>query len=144
MAEPTAGGGADGRGHRKANGVGATLVGGSRKQHGGPDLGPTRARARLAAACTFDGTGLADAPPGSRTDPTPICIPRLTLRNGRRHPGLPARTGMFAGRKTAAYRQIGNAFPPPVARAVGISIRSAIETARARLVAEPERLLRAV
>ena len=28
---------------RKANGVGPTLVGGSRK-HGGPDLGPTRAR----------------------------------------------------------------------------------------------------
>ena len=28
---------------RQANGVGPTLVGGSRK-HGGPDLGPTRAR----------------------------------------------------------------------------------------------------
>jgi DNA (cytosine-5)-methyltransferase 1 len=25
----------------------------------------------------------------------------------------------FAGGKTAAYRQVGNAFPPPVAKAVG-------------------------
>ncbi|MCM2427678.1 DNA cytosine methyltransferase [Streptomyces sp. RKAG337] len=28
----------------------------------------------------------------------------------------------FAGRKTSAYRQVGNAFPPPVAEAVGRSI----------------------
>jgi DNA (cytosine-5)-methyltransferase 1 len=37
----------------------------------------------------------------------------------------------FSGRKTAAYRQIGNAFPPPVARAVGESIRAAIVASRA-------------
>ena len=36
----------------------------------------------------------------------------------------------FYGRKTAAYRQVGNAFPPPVARAVGESIRSAIAGAQ--------------
>jgi DNA (cytosine-5)-methyltransferase 1 len=33
----------------------------------------------------------------------------------------------FSGRKTAVYRQIGNAFPPPVAEAVGRSIRRALE-----------------
>jgi DNA (cytosine-5)-methyltransferase 1 len=33
----------------------------------------------------------------------------------------------FAGRKTAAYRQVGNAFPPPVARALGTAIRQALE-----------------
>jgi DNA (cytosine-5)-methyltransferase 1 len=33
----------------------------------------------------------------------------------------------FYGRKTASYRQIGNAFPPPVARAVGTRIRMAIQ-----------------
>jgi DNA (cytosine-5)-methyltransferase 1 len=33
---------------------------------------------------------------------------------------------MFFGRKTAAYRQIGNAFPPPVAQAVGESIVTAL------------------
>jgi DNA (cytosine-5)-methyltransferase 1 len=31
----------------------------------------------------------------------------------------------FTGRKTASYRQIGNAFPPPVARAIGDQIRTA-------------------
>jgi DNA (cytosine-5)-methyltransferase 1 len=50
----------------------------------------------------------------------------------------------FSGRKTAGYRQIGNAFPPPVARAVGDSIRSAIQTARAAPVPASGRLLRAV
>ena len=32
----------------------------------------------------------------------------------------------FVGRKTAAYRQVGNAFPPPVAEAVGRSIYAAL------------------
>jgi DNA (cytosine-5)-methyltransferase 1 len=35
----------------------------------------------------------------------------------------------FCGRKTAAYRQIGNAFPPPVAKATGTTIRLAIQAA---------------
>jgi DNA (cytosine-5)-methyltransferase 1 len=33
----------------------------------------------------------------------------------------------FSGRKTAAYRQVGNAFPPPVAKALGEAIRDALE-----------------
>ena len=33
----------------------------------------------------------------------------------------------FTGKKTAAYRQVGNAFPPPVARAVGQKIISALK-----------------
>jgi DNA (cytosine-5)-methyltransferase 1 len=33
----------------------------------------------------------------------------------------------FSGRKTAAYRQVGNAFPPPVARALGTAIVQALE-----------------
>jgi DNA (cytosine-5)-methyltransferase 1 len=32
----------------------------------------------------------------------------------------------FSGRKTAIYRQIGNAFPPPVAKAIGGSIAEAL------------------
>jgi len=35
-------------------------------------------------------------------------------------------TWAFSGRKTAAYRQVGNAFPPPVARSVGEAIRDAL------------------
>ena len=48
----------------RANGIGPTLVGGSRK-HGGPDLGPTRAREAW-LRLSVDGKGLADAPPGPR------------------------------------------------------------------------------
>jgi DNA (cytosine-5)-methyltransferase 1 len=50
----------------------------------------------------------------------------------------------FYGRKTAAYRQIGNAFPPPVARAVGIRLRRAIQAARERAGSGRQSLLRAV
>jgi DNA (cytosine-5)-methyltransferase 1 len=38
-------------------------------------------------------------------------------------------TWTFSGRKTAAYRQVGNAFPPPVARALGTAISDALATA---------------
>jgi site-specific DNA-cytosine methylase len=32
----------------------------------------------------------------------------------------------FSDHKTAAYRQVGNAFPPPVARAIGQAIHDAL------------------
>jgi DNA (cytosine-5)-methyltransferase 1 len=35
----------------------------------------------------------------------------------------------FMGKKTNAYRQVGNAFPPPVARAVGLKIAQALRAA---------------
>jgi DNA (cytosine-5)-methyltransferase 1 len=121
-----------------ANGIGPTLVGGSRK-HGGPDLGPTRAR-QAWLRLQVDGKGLADGPPGPAH---PLHhLPRLTLPMAAAIQGFPA-DWQFWGRKTAGYRQIGNAFPPPVARAVGASIRSALEAAR-RPAAKPGRLLRAV
>ena len=123
---------------RAANGIGPTLVGGSRK-HGGPDLGPTRAR-QAWLRLQVDGKGLADEPPGPAHPPHHL--PRLTLPMAAAIQGFPA-DWRFWGRKTAGYRQIGNAFPPPVARAVGVSIRSALEAAR-RPAAEPGRLLRAV
>lgn len=68
------------------------------------------------------GTSLADAPP---TADTPVDeLPRLTVRMAARIQGFPDEW-VFSGRKTAAYRQVGNAFPPPVARALGSSIASA-------------------
>jgi DNA (cytosine-5)-methyltransferase 1 len=121
----------------KANGIGPTLVGGSRK-HGGPDLGPTRAR-QAWLGLHVDGKALAEAPPGP-AEPLEH-IPRLTLRMAAALQGFP-RSWLIAGRKTAGYRQIGNAFPPPVAQAVGSSIRSAIEAACQREDAGPVRLLR--
>lgn len=103
----------------QANSIAPTLVGGSRK-HGGPDLGPTRARdawLRLGV----DGKGLADCPPG----PEFTGIPRLTVEMAARIQGFP-NDWTIVGRKTPAYRQVGNAFPPPVAKAVGERIYAAI------------------
>jgi DNA (cytosine-5)-methyltransferase 1 len=123
---------------KKANGIGPTLVGGSRK-HGGPDLGPTRARNDW-LKLHVDGKGLADNPPGT-THPVDH-LPRLTLPMAAAVQGFPP-AWKFWGRKTAAYRQIGNAFPPPVARAVGESILAAIKMARMD-TNQTDRLLRAV
>jgi DNA (cytosine-5)-methyltransferase 1 len=124
---------------RKADGIGPTLVGGSRK-HGGPDLGPTRARAAW-LKLGVDGKGLVDAPP-RRDDPIE-CIPRLTVPMAAAIQGFPP-DWRFSGRKTAAYRQVGNAFPPPVAHAVGASIREAILASRRSRAVGKDRLLRAV
>jgi len=106
---------------RRANGVAPTLVGGSKK-HGGPDLGPTRAK-REWAKLGVDGHGVADEPPGRDFPSTKQ--PRLTVRMTARIQGFPDDWN-FVGAKTAAYRQIGNAFPPPVARLVGQAIRAAL------------------
>ena len=105
----------------KANGIAPTLVGGSKK-HGGPDLGPTRARKQW-ETLSVDGRGIADAPPG---EDFPVNgLPRLTLRMAARIQAFPD-SWIFAGGKTAAYRQIGNAFPSPVSEAVGKAILSAL------------------
>jgi DNA (cytosine-5)-methyltransferase 1 len=122
---------------RQANGIGPTLVGGSRK-HGGPDLGPTRAREAW-RKLGVDGKGLADAPPTA--DAPAGHVPRLTLQMAAAIQGFPP-DWRFYGRKTTAYRQIGNAFPPPVARAVGTRIRLAIQAASGS--AGKQELLRAV
>jgi DNA (cytosine-5)-methyltransferase 1 len=105
----------------RARGIGPTLVGGSKK-HGGPDLGPTRARQRW-LELGVDGIGIADSAPGP--DAPYDHIPKLTVRMGARIQGFPD-SWVFVGRKTAAWRQVGNAFPPPVAAAVGSAIMSAI------------------
>jgi DNA (cytosine-5)-methyltransferase 1 len=106
---------------RHASSIAPTIVGGSKK-HGGPDLGPTRARAAW-RDLGVDGLGIANEVPG----PSYPCdaMPRLTIRMVARLQGFPD-TWQFAGRKTAAYRQVGNAFPPPVARAVGTCIAAAL------------------
>jgi DNA (cytosine-5)-methyltransferase 1 len=105
----------------RASGIGPTLVGGSKK-HGGPDLGPTRAR-RQWAALWIDGLGIADEPPGPE-HPSNF-KPRLTVRMAARLQGF-ADSWTITGGKTAAYRQVGNAFPPPVAQAVGEAILAAL------------------
>ena len=108
---------------RHASAVAPTIVGGSKK-HGGADLGPTRAK-RAWAGLGVDGLGVADEPPGPRADPA--LTPRLTCEMVARLQGWRDEWGWeFTGRKTARYRQVGNAFPPPVAEAVGSAIGRAL------------------
>jgi DNA (cytosine-5)-methyltransferase 1 len=99
-------------------------VGGSKK-HGGPDLGPTRARAAW-AAMGVNGLGIADEIPGP--DFPAAEPPKLTVAMVARLQGFPD-DWTITGRKTAAYRQVGNAFPPPVARALGTAIAAALNAA---------------
>ena len=102
--------------------IAPTLVGGSKK-HGGPDLGPTRAK-KAWASIGVDGMGIADTAP----DKDFIGMPRLTVRMTARIQGFPDHW-QISGKKTAAYRQIGNAFPPPVACMVGLQIKAALNAA---------------
>ncbi|MFD4033666.1 DNA cytosine methyltransferase [Streptomyces sp. NPDC058637] len=99
--------------------IAPTLCGGSRK-HGGADLGPSRAR-RAWAVLGVNGSSVADTPPLPGT-PLPV---RLTVAQMALLQGFPA-DWVITGRKTAAYRQVGNSFPPPVATAVGRSIAAAL------------------
>jgi DNA (cytosine-5)-methyltransferase 1 len=111
---------------RRADRIAPTIVGGSKK-HGGADLGPTRAK-RAWAELGVDGIGVADYAPGPSD--SPALRPRLTCEMVARLQGWQDDWGWrFSGRKTARYRQIGNAFPPPVAEAVGSAIRRALEHA---------------
>lgn len=105
---------------KNANKIAPTLVGGSKK-HGGPDLGPVRAR-NAWAGLGVDGRGVADTAPEADFEG----MPRLTSRMMARIQGFPD-TWTFGKKKTAACRMIGNAFPPPVAQAVGQKIRECLE-----------------
>lgn len=99
--------------------IAPTIVGGSKK-HGGPDLGPTRAR-KAWAELGVNGLGIANAAP----EPDFEGMPKLTVPMVARLQGFPE-NWEFMGGKTASYRQVGNAFPPPVAAAVGRKIVAAI------------------
>lgn len=104
----------------KANGIAPTLVGGSKK-HGGPDLGPTRAK-REWAKLGVNGHLLAKQAP----EPGFVGDPHLTVRMAARVQGFDD-TWQFAGPKTSTYRQVGNAFPPPVAEALARAIANCLQ-----------------
>jgi len=108
-----------------ASEIAPTLVGGSKK-HGGPDLGPTRAR-KAWASLGVNGSTLAETAPERDF----VGLPRLTVRMAARLQGF-RDSWQFSGGKTAAYRQVGNAFPPPVACAVASQVRACL-TAKAKL-----------
>lgn len=105
---------------KQADKIAPTLVGGSKK-HGGPDLGPTRAR-NAWAELGVDGRGIADEAP----KPGFEGMPKLTPRMMARIQGFPD-DWQFGEKKTTACRMIGNAFPPPVAKAIGLKIKEVLE-----------------
>lgn len=113
---------------KHADDIAPTIVGGSKK-HGGPDLGPTRAK-RAWASLGVDAKGIANAAP----DRDFVGMPRLTLDMVARIQGFPA-DWHFTGRKTPAYRQVGNAFPPTVAYAVARQIHHCLTQRAAVLFA---------
>ena len=109
--------------------IAPTLVGGSKK-HGGPDLGPTRAR-QAWAKLGVEGRTIAAEPP----DPDYEGMPRLTVKMAALLQGFPT-DWEIVGKKTQAYRQVGNAFPPPVAEAVARSIKTAIRAKKSQTEAD--------
>lgn len=105
---------------KQADRIAPTIVGGSKK-HGGPDLGPVRAR-KAWAELGVDGTGVANEAPSIDFEG----MPRLTKEMIAKIQGFPS-CWTFGTRKTLACRMIGNAFPPPVACAVGKKIKECLE-----------------
>lgn len=104
----------------KAASVAPTIVGGSKK-HGGPDLGPTRAR-QVWAGMGINGNGVADEAPAKDFEGMPKLTPRMIARIQ----GFPDEWD-FGNKKTRVCRMIGNAFPPPVAKAVGQQLIKVLE-----------------
>jgi DNA (cytosine-5)-methyltransferase 1 len=104
---------------KQADEIAPTIVGGSHK-HGGPDLGPTRAR-KAWATLGVDGLGLANEAPSADF----VGMPRLTVRMVARLQGFPDEW-QFVGTKTQRYRQVGNAFPPPFARGVAENLKACL------------------
>ncbi|MFC5170301.1 DNA cytosine methyltransferase [Streptomyces mutomycini] len=121
--------------NRKDFGVAPTLVGGSKK-HGGADLGPSRAKAAW-ALLGVSGVGVANSHDESvkkksqDRDLFRETGPMLTVEQAAIIQGFPD-NWKFSGGKTAQYRQVGNAFPPPVAAAVGKAIADVLRAAHER------------
>ena len=118
----------------RVRGIAPVVTGGSKK-HGGADLGASQGK-NAWRKLGINPMGIADEAPGpdgcyrrgvgkffyTHMDGGPmLTVPMAALLQGF-PPGW-----QFCGGKTAQYRQVGNALPSPVARAVGTSIRSALE-----------------
>lgn len=115
---------------KRANSVAPTLVGGSEK-HGGGDLGPARAKAAWARMAVNGDSTTAEAPGPDFVLQDGVGengrrgYPKLTTEQAAMLQGFPAHW-RFEGSRTSRYKQIGNAFPPPVAEAVATAIADAL------------------
>jgi DNA (cytosine-5)-methyltransferase 1 len=111
----------------QARAVAPTLVGGS-DNRGGPDLGPTGTK-RAWARMGVNAGAFADEVPGPdyvwpRSNDVAE-MPKLTVDQAAVLQSFPPEW-QITGRKTARYRQIGHATPPPVGRALGTAVASAL------------------
>ncbi|MFF3097959.1 DNA cytosine methyltransferase [Streptomyces cyaneofuscatus] len=105
----------------QAMSVAPTLVGGS-DNRGGADLGPTGTK-KAWARMKVNGGALADEAPGP--DDSPSGMIKLTVSQAAVLQSFPPEWA-FAGKKTARYRQIGHASPPPVGTALGRAVAAAL------------------
>ncbi|ARI54344.1 5-methylcytosine methyltransferase [Streptomyces sp. S8] len=101
--------------------VAPTLVGGS-DNRGGADLGPTGSK-KAWERMRVNGGALDDDVPGP--DDAVSGMIKLTDAQAALLQAFP-REWRFAGRKTARYRQIGHASPPPVGAALGRAVAAAL------------------
>ncbi|MEU3288245.1 DNA cytosine methyltransferase [Streptomyces longwoodensis] len=105
-----------------------TLVGGS-KNRGGADLGPTGAK-RKWATMGVNGHTLGDTVPDADFEWDPERgrdhMVKITVQQAALLQGFPA-DWEVTGRKTARYRQVGHATPPPVGKALGLAVAEALE-----------------
>ncbi|MFD6395437.1 DNA cytosine methyltransferase [Nocardia sp. NPDC060249] len=111
----------------KADGISPTIVGGS-WDRGGGDLGP-QGSVRAWAKFGVNGRALADDVPSADFDWDPTKgvghMLKLTVDQVAALQGFPP-SWTFEGRKTARYRQVGNATPPPFAHALGVALRTTL------------------
>ena len=103
----------------RAGSPGPTLAGGSHRK-GGADLGPSRARGEWLRIGVNPRTIALEPPPPSFRG-----RPRLTIKMAALVQGFPD-DWIFLGGKTESYRQVANAFPPPLAEAVARSLAEAL------------------
>ncbi|MFI2237920.1 DNA cytosine methyltransferase [Streptomyces chrestomyceticus] len=111
----------------QATRVAPTLVGGS-KTHGGPDFGPSGTKAKWRRMGVYT-KSFGNEPPGPDFTWDPSLgddgLVRITVDQTALLQGFPE-TWEISGRKTARYRQIGHATPPPVGEALGRALTEAL------------------
>ncbi|MBJ7905149.1 DNA cytosine methyltransferase [Streptomyces sp. DSM 110735] len=106
-----------------------TLVGGS-KNRGGADLGPSRAKQKWATMGVNAHT-VGDRVPGPDFIWAPALgrdnMVKLTVEQAAVLQGFPV-SWQISGLKTARYRQVGHATPPPVGNALGRAVAEALNS----------------
>lgn len=106
---------------RKANGHCLTLIGGSKKKQG-IDLAQEKSRAAWTLLnINPNGRAIAAPPAGASGDH----MPKLTLRMMARLQGFPD-IWAFQGPDLHQFHQIANAFPPRMARTMGLAVMRAL------------------